>query len=99
MERTILLKLKNLARYKSKNNFVWPSKHLCRNVDDNVAKSSNNLAISLNALIILMIQTKLSSDLYLTECLDTLAKPFFPYIKYFENDSKDNELKKSGASN
>jgi len=48
MERTILLRLKNLARYKSKNNFVWPSKHLCRNVDDNAAKSSNNLAISLN---------------------------------------------------
>jgi len=27
-----------------------------------------------------MIQTKLSSDLYLAKFLDTLAKPFFPCI-------------------
>jgi len=35
--------------------------------------------------IILMIQTKLFSDLYLVKFLDILAKPFFPcdYCTYY----------------
>jgi len=52
------------------------------NVDDKSAKNFNILAISLNVLlkiIILMVETKLSSDLYVAKFLDTLAKPFFLY--------------------
>jgi len=42
-------------------------------------KVLNILVISLNVLhIILLVQTKLFSDLYLTKFLDILAKPFFP---------------------
>jgi len=34
------------------------------NIDDNTAKSSNILVTNSNVLIILMVQTKLFSDLY-----------------------------------
>jgi len=39
-------------------------------VDDNAVKSFNILAINLNVLIILTVQTKLFSDLYLAKFLD-----------------------------
>jgi len=73
----VLLKSKNLARYKSKNNYVGRL-----SVNNNAVKSFNILAISLNVLniIILMIQTKFL-DLFLAKFLNTSAKPFFPYKK------------------
>jgi len=50
-------------------------------VDDNAAKSFNILATSLNVLYnyhVLLVQTKLFSDLYLVKSLDISAKSFFP---------------------
>jgi len=75
---------KNLARYRSENifvnrqnNYVEPS-----SVDDNIAKRFNILAISLSYIIlflhsILMVQTKLISDLYLVKFLNSSAKLLF----------------------
>jgi len=66
-KRTVLLsKLsKNLISCRYKNNFVGPSKYVERlSVDENAAKSCNNLSISLNVLYnYLLIQTKLFSNL------------------------------------
>jgi len=49
------------------------------NIDDNATKSSSVLAIRTSYIIILMVQTKLFSDLYLVKFLDSSAKSFFSF--------------------
>jgi len=48
---------------------------------NNAAKSIFNIVTTRTSyIIILMVQTKLSLDLYLTKFLIASAKPFFPYM-------------------
>jgi len=67
---------KNLAR--AKNNFVRLSEELCRTLNRNEQCCKKFWHSSLNVLheIILMVQTKLFSDLCLAKFLDISAKPF-----------------------
>jgi len=53
-------------------------------VDNNAAQNFKFLAISESSYKnILMVQTKLFSDLYLAKFLDISAKPFFSYTRIY----------------
>jgi len=54
------------------NNYVR-----CLSIDDNITKNFNILSTGIFYVIILMMQTKLFSDLYLAKFLDNSAKLFF----------------------
>ena len=61
----------------------------------------NILAISLSVLriIILMIRTKLFSDLYLAKFLDTLTKLLFPCTILFAYNMESQSRRDGGANN
>jgi len=70
-----------LARHRSENNFVGVYQINYVGRSSNVAKSFDNLAISLSVLHNYFDRlTKLFSDLYLAKFLDTSSKPSFPPI-------------------
>jgi len=79
--KMILLKYlsKNLDRYRFENNFVDHQNNYVKgnsNLMNNAVNNFNILAISLSVLIILMVPTKLFSDLYLSKFWDASAKSF-----------------------
>lgn len=78
---------KNLAKFRSRNNFT--SKYLCKMLkhDNNVAKNCNILAISLSILYNYFDSQNGQQTYFITAYLakfsDIVAKPFFTYISLF----------------